>query len=164
MAERNDPPKLADSHELIITRLLDVPRALAFRVWTSPAHLVRWWGPRDSSGRDFTTPSCEIDFRPGGHYRICIRSPKGQDIWQRGTYREIVQPERLSFTFAWEKDGVADTVTLIEVSFDEQGAEKTLMRFRQSGLPTAKSRDEHQLGWEMFADRLATYLDTGDFT
>ena len=164
MAERNDAAKLADAHELIITRLLNVPRALAFSVWTSPEHLVRWWGPRDSSGRDFTTPSCEIDFRPGGHYRICIRSPKGQDLWQRGTYREIVEPERLSFTFAWENDGVADAITLIEVSFDEQGADKTLMRFRQSGLPTATSRDEHLVGWEQFADRLAAYLDKGDFT
>jgi len=164
MPARNDSAAAADSHELTIERLLNVPRTLAFRVWTTPEHLVRWWAPRDPSGRDFTTPSCEIDFRPGGHYRICIRSPSGKNIWQVGTYREIVEPERLSFTFAWENDGVAGTLTLIEVSFDEQGAEKTLMRFRHSGLASAKVRDDHVLGWNTFADHLVAYLETGDFT
>jgi uncharacterized protein YndB with AHSA1/START domain len=43
-----------------------------------------------------------MDVRGGGAYRTCIRSPEGRDYWMRGVYREIVEPERLVFTFAWE--------------------------------------------------------------
>ena len=30
---------------LVITRVFDAPRALVFKCWTEPQHLVRWWGP-----------------------------------------------------------------------------------------------------------------------
>jgi uncharacterized protein YndB with AHSA1/START domain len=46
---------------LTITRVFDAPRELVFKVWSQPDHLVCWWGPKG-----FTTPSCQIDFRPGG--------------------------------------------------------------------------------------------------
>ena len=34
--------------------------SLVFKAWTEPEHLVRWWGPKG-----FTTPSCQMDVRPG---------------------------------------------------------------------------------------------------
>ena len=40
-----------DEAELVITRVFDAPRALVFKAWTQPEHLVRWWGPGG-----FTTP------------------------------------------------------------------------------------------------------------
>ncbi|MFL6664313.1 MAG: SRPBCC domain-containing protein [Rhizobacter sp.] len=150
MAERGN-----ETHELVITRVLDAPPERVFALWASPEHLVRWWGPRDDAGRDFTTPSCEIDFRPGGQYRICIRSPRGRDLWQRGTYEEIVPPERLVFTFAWDNPGEPSPLTRIEVRFDAEGAQRTRMTFRQSGLPTAAERDSHRAGWQQFVERLA---------
>jgi uncharacterized protein YndB with AHSA1/START domain len=165
-AERNESgrngsgaAREADSgYALTITRTLNVPRALAFEVWTSPEHLVRWWGPRDQAGRDFTTPVCEVDFRPGGAYHICIRSPQGEDHWQRGVYREIVEPERIVFTFAWERDGNVERDTLVEVTFEEAGPERTLLTFRQSGLESEESRDGHRIGWTQLVDRLEARL------
>ena len=68
-----------------------MPRAsLVFKVWTQPEHVVRWIGPNG-----FTSPSCQMEVRPGGAYRTLIRSPEGKDHWMRGVYREIVEPERL---------------------------------------------------------------------
>ena len=29
---------------LIVNRTFDAPRALVYRMWTQPEHLVRWWG------------------------------------------------------------------------------------------------------------------------
>ena len=54
--------------ELVITRVFDAPRRLVFEAWTKPEHLSRWSGPRG-----FTTPFGEMDFRPGGAYRTCLR-------------------------------------------------------------------------------------------
>ena len=58
---------------LSITRTFDAPRELVFKVWTQPEHLVRWWGPKG-----FTTPSCQMDVRPGGAYRTRDPLARGQ--------------------------------------------------------------------------------------
>lgn len=138
---------------LTITRLLDAPSALVFRLWTQPEHLVRWWGPRD-----FTVPSCRIDVRPGGSYRICIRSAEGKDYWMEGVYREVTAPERLVFTFTWLGDHTAaGHEMLVTVTFAAEG-ERTRMTFHQAEFPSVEERDGHEAGWSECFDRLAAYL------
>jgi len=69
----NAPP-LKKEIDLTITRVFYAPRPLVFKVWTTAEHLARWWGPKD-----FTVPAVATDFREGGTWRSCIRSPEGQD-------------------------------------------------------------------------------------
>lgn len=151
------PDLQASGQQVLIERVVKVPRALAFEVWTAPRHLARWWGPRDEQGRDFSMASCEMDFRPGGSWRICIQSPGGENYWQRGQYREITPPERLVFTFAWDRAGKDFPHTLVEVDFLPEGPDATRIRFRQSGLPQSE-RDGHASGWAECLDRLAEHL------
>ena len=140
-------------HELTIARVFDAPRSLVFKVWTQPEHFARWLGPKE-----FTTPFCQMDVRLGGTYRACIRSPEGTDYWMQGVYREIIEPERLVFTFAWEnEDGQPKHETLVTVTFAEQGR-KTLMTFHQAVFESVESRDSHQSGWSECFDRLEAYL------
>jgi uncharacterized protein YndB with AHSA1/START domain len=114
---------------------------------------VRWLGPKD-----WTAPSCTMDFRPGGAYRACIRSPSGNENWMRGIYREIVEPERLVFTFSWEnKEGELGRENLVTITFAEQGG-KTRMIFRQAFFETIENRDSHHGGWSECFDRLGQYL------
>ena len=47
---------------------------------------------------DWFANDVDFDLRPGGAYRFCMRSPEGVDYWVRGVYRDVVPPERLSFT------------------------------------------------------------------
>jgi uncharacterized protein YndB with AHSA1/START domain len=101
-----------------------------------------------------------MDVRVGGTYRACIRAPEGTDHWMQGVYREIVEPERLVFTFAWEDaDGQPKLQTLVTVTFAEQ-AGKTQMTFHQATFESVESRDSHQTGWSECFDRLAVYLNT----
>lgn len=151
------PDLQSSGQSVVIERVVKVPHALAFEVWTSPRHLARWWGPRDEQGRDFSMASCEMDFRPGGSWRICIRSPGAEDYWQGGQYREITPPDRLVFTFAWERTGEAFPLTLVEVDFLQEGPDATRIRFRQSGLPPSE-RDGHASGWAECLDRLVEFL------
>ncbi len=138
---------------LLITRVFDAPRSLVFEVWTKPEHMRHWLGP---SG--FTATSCEMDVRPGGAYRACIRSPEGQDYWMRGVYREIVVPERLVFTFAWENEkGEPGYETLVTVTFAEHDG-KTKLTFHQAVFESTAERDSHRGGWSECFDRLETYL------
>src|SRR5260370_28209535 len=65
--------------ELVITRIFDAPRHLVFQAWTEPDRAARWWGPQG-----FVTTYCNMDVRPGGVFRVCMRSPaEGADVMQR---------------------------------------------------------------------------------
>ena len=74
-----------EDREVVLTRTFDAPRALVFRAFTEPRHLARWWGPRGMAN-----PVCEMDVRPGGAYRIVMRSADGTDYPITGVYREVV--------------------------------------------------------------------------
>jgi len=141
--------------ELVITRVIDAPRALVFRAWTQPEHVARWWGPKG-----FTTVHCEMDVRVGGTYRCAMRSPQGTEHWKRGVYREIVEPERVVFTFAWElPDGTLGHELLTTVTFADHGAQ-TRLTLRQGVFETTEGRDDHVTGWTSTLERLAAYLAT----
>ena len=152
MAATASATRPSAQHELVITRTFDAPRALVFKAWSAPEHWVRWLGPKN-----FSAPHCIMDFRPGGAYRACICAPDGLEYWMRGIYREIVEPERIAFSFSWEEDGERGRENLITVTFAEQG-EKTRMTFRQAFFESVEQRDSHHEGWSECLDRLAQYL------
>ncbi len=140
--------------ELLIERVFNAPRELVFRAWTDPDHIRNWFGPRDYPATQVT-----MDVRPGGRWRGCLRSTEtGNDLWVGGVYREIVPPERLVFTFAWEEEGERGLETLVTIAFAEQGA-KTLMTFRQTPFQSAGELDGHRGGWTSSFDRLGDYLE-----
>ena len=155
MTPATDAAVLQDD-ELLIERIVDAPPELVFRVWTSPEHLMRWWGPKD-----FTTVVFEQDFQVGGDYRACIRDASGGDHWMTGTYREIVDGQKIVMSFRWEDGawGVDNTVT---VMFAALAGGRTLFRFHQAPFASLEARDSHTQGWSSLVDKLAVYLDTED--
>jgi uncharacterized protein YndB with AHSA1/START domain len=143
----------AISWELVIERIFDAPRELVFRAWTEPQRAVRWWGPQG-----FVILSCEMEVRPGGLWRRRMRSPEGALFCKRGVYREILAPERLSFTYTDEDcEGNCGPETLVSVTFTVVGR-KTRLTLRQTGFATEAERDSHRGGWTGSLDRLAGYL------
>jgi uncharacterized protein YndB with AHSA1/START domain len=147
----------AAGRELVVSRLIDAPRRLVFKAWTQAEHIACWWGPQG-----FTTIHCEMDIRVGGAYRFGMRSPQGTEHWKRGVYREIVEPERIVFTFAWEDtDGNPGRELLTTVIFAEEGS-KTRLTLHQSGFQTAAAREDHITGWTSCFRRFADYIFTLD--
>ena len=141
------------SYQLLLEREFRAPREIVFEVWSEPKHLANWWGPNG-----FSMPSCEVDFRVGGKYRICMRSPEGEDHWVRGEYKVIDEPHRLVFTWLRENsDGSIWCDTLVEVDFESNG-DSTHFRMHQSGFGSAAHRDEHRGGWSECLNRLAAYV------
>ena len=57
-----------------------------------------------------------------------------------GIYREVLAPERLVFTFAWEEDGKRGLETLVTVTFAEQDG-KTKLTFHQAAFDLVEQRD-----------------------
>jgi uncharacterized protein YndB with AHSA1/START domain len=145
--------------ELIITRILDAPRELVFKVWTDPKHLAQWWGPNG-----FTNPVCELDVRPGGAIRIHMRAPDGTIYPMTGTFQEIVEPERIVFvSAALDQKGQPMFEVLTTVTFAEQGGKtKQTMRARvikmtPQAAPYIAGMEQ---GWTQSLERLAAYVAT----
>lgn len=152
MAARTDTPDATGPvAEFVMTRVFDAPVGLVFEVWTTPEHLAQWWGRKT-----FTMPFCEMDVRPGGAFRLCMRSPAGRDYWVRGVYREIVQRERIVFTYALENEEL-DHEALLTVTFTEQDG-KTTVTLEQALFDLAKARPGAQDGWVEGLDRLVAYV------
>ena len=138
---------------LTITRVFAAPRTLVFRAWTDPTHAVRWWGPKN-----YPAVRLEMDVRPGGAWRGCLRSAEtGEELWQHGEFREVAEPERLSFTFVWDNRGDRGAETMVTLVFDDEG-ERTRMTMRHAGLPSDDEREGHGEGWSSSFDRLEAAL------
>lgn len=153
MAARNSAESKSTERELVIERIFDAPRPLVFKAWTEPERLMRWWGPHG-----FTTISCKMDVRAAGAWRFCMRSPEGIEQWQQGVYREIVEPERLVFTYAFEDAaGKPGHQTLVTVNFSDHGG-KTKLTLHQAVFETVAVRDDHVRGWNEALDHLASYV------
>jgi uncharacterized protein YndB with AHSA1/START domain len=125
MARTNDTNTGIKIKPLVISRVFPAPRDLVFKAWSSAGHLKRWFSPECMS-----VPEAEIDFRPGGVFDICMRSPEGQDFWSRGSYDEISPPSRLAFTSAVIIEGSKKFTVQTTVTFENQGA-GTLMTVHQ---------------------------------
>jgi uncharacterized protein YndB with AHSA1/START domain len=125
--------KLAEC-DVTVTRVFDAPRDLVFRMWTDPAHLMRWWGPRG-----YTNPVCELDARIGGSIFVRMRAPSGGVVLMNGAFRDIVEGERLAFSAVVAMlDGDALFEGLVTATFeDDDGRTRLTVREQAVGLVPA---------------------------
>jgi uncharacterized protein YndB with AHSA1/START domain len=108
-----------EAREIATTRVFDAPRDLVFRMFTEAEHVKNWWGPRG-----FTNTIHEMDVRPGGTWRFVMHGPDGTDYQNEIVYKEVVRPERLSYTHL--SGPVFDAI----VTFEELGENKTSVNMR----------------------------------
>lgn len=160
MAAPAETAPIAD-RELVLTRVIDAPREKLFRAWTEPELLKRWFAPLP-----YTTPTAELDVRPGGANLIVMRDPQGNDLPNRGVYLEVVPNERLVFTdaytSAWEPSPKPFMTVIL--TFEDVGGGKTRYTARARHW-TAADREAHEKmgfhqGWGICADQLAALVKT----
>lgn len=141
--------------ELVLTRVMNVPREKLFRAWTDTEVLKKWFAPLP-----WTLPQAEFDVRPGGICRIVMRSPEGQDMPCPGVFLEVVKNEKLvmtdAFVNAWEPSTNAFNVATI--TFEDLGGGKTryTARVHHWSVEGRKKHEEmgfHE-GWAQCTDQL----------
>lgn len=135
--------------DLVITRIFNAPRRLAFQAWTKAEHVSRWFAPRP-----LTMPSCEVDFRPGGAFRFVMLAPDGTEYPFEGVFREIVAPERIVFTGAVH-DGNATVTT---ITFAEHDGKTTLTMHQTYTFESPATRGA-KAGWTTTLDQLGEHLE-----
>lgn len=120
--------------EIVITRLLDAPRELAWQAMTDPRHVVQWWGPNG-----FTTTIKEMDVRPGGVWTHVMHGPDGSDYPNHSVFQEVVYPERLVFAHGGGKTGAPQADFIGTWTFEAVGRQ-TRVTIRMV-FPSAAARD-----------------------
>jgi uncharacterized protein YndB with AHSA1/START domain len=134
--------------ELKLARTFDAPRRLVFEAWTTAEHLSRWFTPEP-----LTTSSCEVDFRPGGAFRLTMRMPNGVEFPMDAKFVEIVVPERIVFHAKIHDDNTVETT----VTFTETGG-KTTMRVHQTFAFESDATRGAQQGWAAALNQLGAHV------
>ena len=110
----------AAAREIVASRVFDAPCELVWKAWSDPKHIVQWWGPKG-----FRTTMQEMDFRPGGVWRFILHGPDGTDYQNKSIYREIVKPQRITYSH------VSGPLFEATVTFTAQG-DKTRVEVRMA--------------------------------
>ncbi len=151
-----------EKERMVVTRVFDAPRALVWKAWTDPKYVMQWWGPKG-----FTAPFCEIDFRVGGKFLYCMRTPDGQEGWNGGEYHEIVLHEKIVYSmyfadskgnkvepeeYGTEHEAIAAHDVVIFEDFGNGQTKLTLI----GNEPLESARNSGQLeGWIETLDKVA---------
>jgi len=148
--------------KLQLTRVFDAPRELVFKAWTDANQFQQWFGAAACGGAALL--SVKVDARVGGKYRLQVRRPDGEYFTTAGTYREVNAPERLVFTWAFEKDGSGDEYgeveppeMLVTIEFHARGMQ-TELTLTHEKFASVESRDRHNEGWTRCLESLGKFV------
>ncbi len=120
---------LSPEKELTITRVLNAPIELVWKVWTDPDHIKNWWGPNG-----FTNTISEMDIKPGGVWEFIMHGPDGKDYKNKSIFKEIIKHKRIVY------EHVTGPKFIATAKFTPQG-NKTLLEW-QMLFDTAEERDK----------------------
>lgn len=142
----------AGTKEFTIERVFDAPREAVWRAWTDPDEAPFWMHPHG-----LTTPreQVEFDVRPGGRYRYTMLTADGAAYPTAGTYREVVEPDRLVFTWGSpdDADELMPVITIVLADHGE-GGRQTHMTFHLDGIAGAPGDDDVYDGWSEALEEL----------
>lgn len=141
-------PLTGGKPELRMTRVFDAPKSLVFAAWSKAEYVSRWFTPKP-----LTTPSCEVDLRTGGVFRLVMRMPDGVEFPMDARFTEVVPNERIVFE-ATIHGGVdiRTTVTLVE----NDG--KTTLSVHQVYSRESDATRGANAGWTATLNQLAEQL------
>jgi uncharacterized protein YndB with AHSA1/START domain len=150
---------VGEGHEIEVTRTYDAPRELVFDAWTNEEHLKNWYAPAP-----FTVHEVQSDPTEGGTYRLGMRSPEGEVFWTKGTYREVVPPERFVMSQGvLGPDGrpLFEAITTVTLT-DEGGKTTVTVHERVEKIFDAAAAGPlsgMEQGLHMVLDNLSAYLE-----
>jgi len=103
---------LPSDREILMTRKFEAPREIVWETITDPELIPQWFGFAGDA-----TEVKKMDVRPGGKWQYITRTSGGEVVDFHGTYKEVVAPEKLVYSFLFgdmpEGDGFVE-ITLVE--------------------------------------------------
>lgn len=141
--------------ELVVSRLVNAPRALVFEAMTNPKHVGHWWGPFG-----FKNTIHEMQVAPGGRWRLTMHGPDGTDFPTLIEYREVVKNERLVFHLGTGQAGDARVDVVVTLA-DEGGKTRLTLKQTHPTVEAANAAKKYAIeGGHQTFTRLDAYVDT----
>lgn len=135
---------------LQIERKFNAPLERVWRAWTAAPDMMAWLGPPGSE-----VYKVDADVRVGGAYTLQMRAANGDEHCLRGVYREVIERERLVFTWAWHT--TPERESLVTIQFSTEGGQ-TRLRLMHERFADRKAAVAHGTGWTSSLDRLQECL------
>lgn len=151
--------------ELTFERTYDAPLATVWQAWTDPEMLKKWWGPND-----VIVPECELDLRKGGRIYIVMEAGeamgdyKGTRWPMEGTFTEVDEPNRLTYTAKAWTEGQEDTTAIEQINdltLQESGGKTTIKvkaTLLKAGPGAGMAVQGMQWGYTQQLDKLEKFL------
>ena len=141
------------STKLRVKRLIKAPRERVFAAWTTPADIMKWFGPETCQ-----VTSAKLNLRPSGEYNFLVKSEKMGDVKLHGVFREVKPPSKLVCT--WNFSGNPELQfgeSQVTVEFlDRKG--DTEVQITHEQLPSGEVKEDHKQGWNGCLDKLEKHL------
>jgi uncharacterized protein YndB with AHSA1/START domain len=146
----------------VIERTYSASPQRIFAAWADPVAKRAWF----VEGEGWDIQSYEIDFREGGSERSRFRFVKGVETFGEKTFfgnetvfNEIIENERIVFTYAMDRNGARFSVSLATVEF--KPADKgTRLIFTEHGafFDGADGPKMREAGWNELLQKLDAHL------
>lgn len=121
-----------------LERTIPAPPAAVYRAWLDPDTMRRWFAPVG-----WSAARVEVDERPGGHHRVWMNTPDGQDAGgAEARIVELVPDERIVLDWWFvgpDRDTDPEQVTRLTITLRPagDGTHLTLVHDRLDGLAAA---------------------------
>lgn len=135
--------------KVTVTQFIKGPRAKIYQAWLKPELVVRWFSPENLKPISFRT-----DAKVGGSYMHVMSGPDGNTFTTVGQYLELVENEKLVFTWGKGDRGPQESVVTVELRDQDDG---TLVTLTQVKLP-ADQISSHAQGWASALRNLQKYF------
>jgi uncharacterized protein YndB with AHSA1/START domain len=146
----------------VIERTYSASPQRIFAAWADPVAKRAWF----VEGEGWDIQSYEIDFREGGRERSRCRVVKGEETLGEKTFfgnetvfNELIENERIVFTYAMARNGARFSVSLATVEF--KPADKgTRLIFTEHGafFDGADGPKMREAGWNELLQKLDAHL------
>ena len=138
---------------LTLKRRLKATPAQVFGAWTDPQKIVHWFGPKDTVAGSV---SAEMDVRTCGRYTMRFSTDNGESHKVGGVYREVVPPNRLVFSWAWQS--TPERESLVTVTIVPDGDDASFLTLHQEQFFDEAARNGHERGWTGTLEKLEAYF------
>lgn len=106
--------------EIKMSREFDAPREKLWHAHTDAKAIEQWWGPRK-----YKVVVEELEPKVGGKWKF-VNLAKGEKYVFYGEFKELVEPERITWTFTYEP--YPDAVSVETITFEELPNNRTRLK------------------------------------
>lgn len=149
----------------VIERLYSASPKRVFAAWSDPVAKRAWF----VEGEGWDIQSFEIDFREGGSEKSIYGFRRGEEVFGEKTaftnetvFNEIIENERIVFTYSMARNGARFSVSLATVEIKEaNGGSRMIFTEHGAFFEGGDNVTMREQGWQELLGKLDAFLAEG---